>query len=500
MRTPGVYIQEVSALGRSVMAVPTSIPAFIGYTRNTSFEGKSLLNRAVRITSLSDFDSKFGGDFPATEFNFRKEADSPDYTDGSSQGYKLEVSGMFFRMAAAMKFFYANGGSESYVISVGDYSSNFDKNHFINAIDLLMDEPDPSLLVIPEAIISDVQSAYDIQNHMIMHCGTSKNKFAILDVPEGYNDLSQSPNCIEHFRNGVGGIIPEYNSYAAAYYPWLNSSIYQILDISFKNISEDFYDTLANIIEDELAAGGVTLNETQTQLLSCFRNKGASHNRNFNLEQADATFRTSSAEYQKILGAIQGKLNLIPPSSAMAGIYTTVDNTEGVWRAPANVAVQAVVKPAISIDHETQEDLNVPLSGKSVCAIRAFKGMGNMVWGARTLDGNSNDWRYVNVRRTLIFLEQSIKAAAKAYVFAPNDANTWTSVRGMISSFLTDIWKQGGLVGPKPADAFAVNVGLGSTMTAEDILAGIMIVSVKVAVSHPAEFIEITFQQQQQKA
>ena len=147
-----------------------------------------------------------------------------------------------------------------------------------------------------------------------------------------------------------------------------------------------------------------------------------------------------------------------------------------------------------------QEDLNVPLDGKSVCAIRAFKGMGNMVWGARTLDGNSNDWRYVNVRRTLIYLEQSIKEAAKAYVFAPNDASTWVNVKSMISNFLTGVWKQGGLVGPKPADAYSVSVGLGTTMTNDDIQQGIMRVMVKVAVSHPAEFIEITFQQQMQKA
>jgi hypothetical protein len=141
----------------------------------------------------------------------------------------------------------------------------------------------------------------------------------------------------------------------------------------------------------------------------------------------------------------------------------------------------------------------MPIDGKSICAIRAFTGRGNLVWGARTLDGNSNDWRYINVRRTLMYIEQSVQDAAKAYVFAPNDAGTWVNVKSMISSFLTGLWKQGGLVGPKPADAFSVTIGLGSTMTGDDILNGIMRVAVKVAVSHPAEFIEITFQQEMQK-
>ena len=142
-----------------------------------------------------------------------------------------------------------------------------------------------------------------------------------------------------------------------------------------------------------------------------------------------------------------------------------------------------------------QQDLNISLTGKSVCAIRAFHGRGNLVWGARTLDGNSNEWRYVNVRRTVIFLEQSVKDAVKAYVFAPNDASTWVAVKSMIANFLTGVWRQGGLVGPKPADAFAVSVGLGSTMTNDDIQNGIMRITVLVAVSRPAEFIVISFQQ-----
>ena len=93
-----------------------------------------------------------------------------------------------------------------------------------------------------------------------------------------------------------------------------------------------------------------------------------------------------------------------------------------------------------------------------------------------------------------------MKDAAKAYVFAANDATTWVNVKSMISNFLIGVWKQGGLVGPKAASAFSVTFGLGSTMTNDDIQNGIMRVSVKVAVSHPAEFIEITFQQQMQEA
>lgn len=204
--------------------------------------------------------------------------------------------------------------------------------------------------------------------------------------------------------------------------------------------------------------------------------------------------------YVKILTAIQTKLNLLPPAAAMAGIYTMVDNSRGVWKAPANVSLNAVVTPAVNISHDEQEDLNVSTAGKSINAIRTFIGEGTLVWGARTLDGNSLDWRYINVRRTMIMLEESIRLATKAYVFEPNVDNTWVTIKGMISNFLNGIWKRGGLAGASPEDAFSVHVGLGQTMTAEDILEGIMRVTVLVALSRPAEFIEITFQQQMQKS
>jgi phage tail sheath protein FI len=208
----------------------------------------------------------------------------------------------------------------------------------------------------------------------------------------------------------------------------------------------------------------------------------------------------TSTLYPKIMDEARGLMNVMPPSAAMAGLYTMVDNTRGVWKAPANVSVAGVIKPAVEISHGDQEDLNVTTAGKSINAIRSFIGEGALVWGARTLDGNSLDWRYINVRRTMIMLEESCRIAAKAMVFEPNVGNTWVTIKSMISNFLTGIWKRGGLAGAVPDDAFSVQVGLGETMTPEDILEGILRVTVLVAISRPAEFIEITFQQQMQKS
>jgi phage tail sheath protein FI len=97
-------------------------------------------------------------------------------------------------------------------------------------------------------------------------------------------------------------------------------------------------------------------------------------------------------------------------------------------------------------------------------------------------------------------IEQSLKLASRAYVFEPNDANTWITVKSMFDNFLTNLWKQGALAGAVPEQAFSVAVGLGSTMTGNDILDGKMLITVKVAIVRPAEFIEITFQQQMQQS
>ncbi|OUP35620.1 phage tail sheath C-terminal domain-containing protein [Bacteroides sp. An19] len=216
-----------------------------------------------------------------------------------------------------------------------------------------------------------------------------------------------------------------------------------------------------------------------------------------NLHQA---LYNASPLYKQAIQGVLKQLNLLPPSAAMAGIYTMVDHSRGVWKAPANVSLNYVDSPAENLDDDEQANLNAPMNGKAVNVIRLFHGEGVKVWGARTLDGNSLDWRYINVRRTLLFLEESVKNAARAYVFEPNDAGTWINMKCMIENFLRSVWKRGGLAGSTPEEAFEVHVGLGDTMTGDDILEGIMRITVLVAVTHPAEFIEITFQQQMQKS
>jgi phage tail sheath protein FI len=204
--------------------------------------------------------------------------------------------------------------------------------------------------------------------------------------------------------------------------------------------------------------------------------------------------------YAQIIAKLSKAMNTVPPSGAVAGIYAQTDATRGVWKAPANVSITNIVGLTDDINDKEQENMNIHETGKSINAIRKFTGRGTLVWGARTLDGNSNDWRYINVRRLANMIEESVKKACMRYVFEPNVAQTWVNVKGMIENFLTVLWNDGALAGAKPEHAFFVAVGLNQTMSAQDILEGRMIVKIGYAPSRPAEFIILEFVQQQQKS
>ncbi len=203
--------------------------------------------------------------------------------------------------------------------------------------------------------------------------------------------------------------------------------------------------------------------------------------------------------FKNILAKVSTSLTLIPPSGAVAGVYAMVDGTRGVWKAPANVSLASVVGVTELIDNKGQEDLNVDVvAGKSINAIRPFTGKGVIVWGARTLAGNDNEWRYVPVRRFFNMVEESVKKSTYWAVFEPNDANTWVKVRGMIENYLIQKWREGALAGATPKDAFFVRCGLGTTMDAQDILEGRMNVEIGMAVVRPAEFIILKFSHKMQ--
>jgi uncharacterized protein len=266
-------------------------------------------------------------------------------------------------------------------------------------------------------------------------------------------------------------------------------SLRRVLGIHTDNVAGD---SLKEKIEAMFGTGG------ELKLLIAALPNNAPTSTTVKLDTLEAT---DNALYNKIKAEIGLLPVKLPPSSTIAGVYARVDNDRGVWKAPANVGLNYVIKPTVKITNNDQDGLNVDtVAGKSINAIRSFTGKGTLVWGARTLAGNDNEWRYVPVRRFFNMAEESIKKATEQFVFEPNDANTWIRVRAMIENFLILQWRAGALTGAKPEQAFYVGVGLGQTMTAEDILSGYMIIEIGMAVVRPAEFIVLQFSHKMQEA
>ncbi|CAM1355638.1 MULTISPECIES: phage tail sheath family protein [Tenacibaculum] len=273
---------------------------------------------------------------------------------------------------------------------------------------------------------------------------------------------------------------------------------------SLTSNATNVYDLLGIIDEADMTNNGIyTTLEDQKNTDELFALKGAID------ALGGVTTLPSLADLKVDNNALYNKIKLeigllpvkLAPSATMAGIYAKVDADRGVWKAPANVGLNYVYGPSVNISHDEQKDLNVDTkAGKSVNAIRSFVGKGNLVWGARTLAGNDNEWRYVSVRRFFNMAEESIKKASEQFVFEPNDKNTWVRVKAMIDNFLTQQWRAGALAGPTPEKAFYVSVGLGETMTAQDVLEGNMIIEIGMAVVRPAEFIILKFSHKMQEA
>jgi phage tail sheath protein FI len=469
-KTPGVYVEEISKFPPSVAQVETAIPAFIGYTQ---ISDTTVRNKPKRIVSLLEYETYFGK--AQNEANI-----AVTINDTINNGPPIQLLSQKFSVAVgatspyvmyyAMRMYFDNGGGPCYINSVGDYTSGAVNQPLLAAgLDEFEKFDEPTLYVFPDAMaVSTAASYYSLINRALMQSQKLKDRFVIIDA---FANSSDNIRNTASLGNGV-----DLLKYGAAYHPFLKtvySYAYDDADI-----------TLAHNVTDE----------TNTTTTGAYDGKALSEL----ADSGDTDFNLIL--YNKIKSELEQQYVTLPPSSAMAGIYARVDSNRGVWKAPANESVSACVEPSIKITHEAQQDLNIHTTGKSINAIRSFTGKGILVWGSRTLAGNDNEWKYVPVRRFFNMVEESVEKATAQFVFEPNDANTWVKVRAMIENFLILQWRAGALAGAKPEQAFYVRVGLGETMTADDILNGIMNIEIGMAAVRPAEFIVLKFSHKMQEA
>ena len=463
-KTPGVYVVEKDAFGSSIVANETAIPVFFGYTEKMKYpsgedlrhvEGSEKVHIPVRIRSTLEYEQSFGG--PDTTGTIKIQ----EVTESGRQLYTSQIvddegnpytPGLLHPSVAN---FFGNGGNNCYIVSLGTYEDfqKEDPNFTFEALKNAIEMADDSTLLVPTDLIRfGPASYYGWCNQLVNYCEESNRHFCILDVFMADDQSSQlNHEDIDQYRKLV---TPEVPKNAATYFPYL------------KSLTPYAYDKVTLGDQQILPTDDETPPEIPWEKIQNIRSYLATHFIN------------------------------MPPSPFMAGIYSRVDNSSGVWTPPANIAPNGVSGPLVDLTNLQQESLNVDaIAGKSINAIRRFTGKGTLVWGARTNDGNSMDWRYINVRRLFISMETDISMALEAYVFKPNVHNTWIEVRTMIDSYLFGLYQQGAFAGTTPESSYQVHIGLGETMTEQDILDGYMRATIMVAPVRPAEFIELTFTQ-----
>ncbi len=208
----------------------------------------------------------------------------------------------------------------------------------------------------------------------------------------------------------------------------------------------------------------------------------------------DTSYAALYAPWVRVYDPLLKRPVFLPPSGSICGVYARTDIQRGVHKAPANEVIRSCTGLSVAYNEAEQGKLNP----NGVNLIRTLPGQGIRVWGARTCSSDGN-WKYVNVRRLFIFLEESIRKNTGWAVFEPNDEVLWSRVKGTINSFLETQRRNGALMGATPDEAYYVNVGR-TTMSQDDILNGRLICEIGVAPVRPAEFVIFRITQKMQDA
>ncbi len=541
-QTPGVYIEEISTLPPSVAEVSTAIPAFIGYTAKGA-------GTVARVSTLLDYESLFGGAHSSPFTVTAHVDDSTGLHVIDSVTREEATTTPAFLMHYGVSLYFKNGGGSCYIVSIGDYDATPAKGDFEAGLAKLEQEDEPTLLLLTDAVNLDAADYHDLGQQALAQCAKLGDRFVILDVKDGdvagfrnsigttalmygaayhpYLETTLNYSYTEHSVTvvdtsapggdgtswehtfGATGIAVKQSGMATAPRAQITrgddgQAVGFIVDGGKLTISDVGARTGSEVVAAWTAWVAAGNDAGGFEIVAAGGGRGAVETTGSSVVDLDSasggtmmldTLKDSqTALYNQVKKALDKPRAVLPPSCAMAGIYAQVDRGRGVWKAPANVSVSSVSGPIEKITHDGQENLNIDATaGKSINAIRAFTGKGTLVWGARTLAGNDNEWRYISVRRLFIMIEESARKSTSFAVFEPNDATTWLKVKGMLESYLYGLWEKGAMQGSTPDAAYFVNVGLGKTMTTQDVLEGRMIVEIGIAAVRPAEFIILRF-------
>lgn len=559
-KTPDVYVEEISTFPPSVAEVSTAIPVFIGRTEEAGKDGRYHM-KPVRISTFLDYSKKFGK-AEAAIFDVAIKDGLVDTvskaTNGDPKHLMHHSVNHFYKNGGGACYIVSIGGYDG-----ARPQNTSEAELFSAALAEVAKEDEPTLLVLSDALRMGTDDYVAVVQEALAQCNTLQDRFVIVDMDDAiesavFRNKMSSPflkygaaytpflettllHAFDENTVTVSGNLDvqvtqasyensalqiSFNGFESKkLWVRINQTEYQQgqgLEIVLAEYENDIDLKICGVGTAGLKASEI-YTEWQLPAYDGIRARGWELAVKSGQEETLVTSINSRAAltvsnvpsvsltlnqlkiqqtgiYNQIKAALGRERVTLPPAPAIAGIYAAVDRDRGVWKAPANVPVSAVIGPTKKISNRDQEDLNVTTSGKSINAIRSFSGKGTLVWGARTLAGNDNEWRYISVRRLFNLIEESTRKATSFAVFEANDSATWLKVKAMIDTYLYGLWERGALVGNAASDAFFVNVGLGKTMTPDDILNGYMIIEIGIAAVRPAEFIVLRFSHKLQEA
>ena len=527
--TPDSYLEERTVQPLSITPGATALAVFIGYTRKAvDTDGNDLTDVLTPVNSLLDYEAYFGG---------AECAGFDVLIDANGSAARVSAAGTRHYLYQSIDLYFRNGGGSCFILSIGSSLDPVTRKDFERGLAVLKNDDRPTLIVLVDAVNLGDADYYMLCNSALEQCSELKDRFVILDVKN--NDVTT-------FRKGIG---TANLSYGAAYYPYLNTTSVTPCDESLVSVRHGYgLFEKENCIRIRYAGRpgeGAAISITEagddredTPDVSVVDNsislvvapgtgsapgaiidawKRVSDPGKFDIgiagtgqdflarQQAEFVFDEEIAKladnrikidnpsvYASVVSALHQRTTALPPGCVVAAAYSKTDSASGPWKAPANIVINDVTGPVLEINHSGQEFLNDSPDGKSVNALRSFVNRGTLIWGTRTLDGNSNEWRYIPVRRLFIKVESDIRRATAFAVFEPNNSFTWLKIRTMLIGYLDELWSAGALNGATAEEAYFIRLGLGETMNDEDIRAGRLHISVGIAAVRPAEFVVMT--------
>ncbi|MCR5626473.1 MAG: phage tail sheath subtilisin-like domain-containing protein [Lachnospiraceae bacterium] len=544
--SPGVYVEEYDNSPRSIEGVGTSTAGFIGFAEKGPVEGAPLL-----VTNMKSFRQQFGGflsEFAFGEYRFLANSVEQFFDNGGTRCYVMRVAPKDAVSAKADKGILtveaANPGKWGNKIQVimalgkkhklqltkktdtGFIAKNLDgfregdlvefqgtynkiKTIFDNEVTFEEKLPDSAVDagIVPKNLLYlvtvDISVKYgdDVENYSELSFNMASPRY--IDAKLATSNLVKvQVKPVEKAGNPVESIFGKGNTSGMFVLEGgSDGSMAKVNSGTF--IGEDngpgkrtgIQAFLENNTVSMMAIPGITTPEIIVALVAHCENLRSRFavidmpgemTKTADLIQyrqiIDSTYAAMYHPWIQVYDRSSNKLDYIPPSGAVMGIYSRTDVNRGVHKAPAN---EVIFCTGLKVNY-TKDEQDV-LNPEGINLIRALPGQGIRVWGARTASSNSN-FKYVNVRRLFIFVEESIKANTNWVVFEPNDASLWQRVSLTISNFLDNLWRNGMLAGDSVSDSYFVEIGA-STMSRDDIMNGRLICNIGIAPSRPAEFV-----------